>query len=321
MPRPLRLALPSSLVVLLLGCTASGGLPPSPTQVPGASRGCGPAGIGSLSPSGCGGSSAAELRLLLLDQLGPRWYCDPDEYPVARGTEQERAIERWPEMQAEDDLFRSIASRLGIDVAGSVSDADKLAIYRRWKVAVSIPLDPIDATRFHFDYLAQPVAGATQGVHTTGTIDAGGTIKVDQQVLEGEPMCPICLSVGTKIDTPDGPIAVQRLRLGDPVWTLDPAGRRIAGIVIALGSTPAPANHQVVRLVLADGRRVAASPGHPLADRRLVGDLRAGDIVDGSTVVSADRVGYDGEDTYDLVVSGPTGLYLAGGIPLGSTLR
>jgi hypothetical protein len=99
------------------------------------------------------------------------------------------------------------------------------------------------------------------------------------------------------------------------------AGRRIAGTVIAIGSTPAPAGHRVVRLELADGRSVLASPGHPLADGRLLGDLRAGDAVDGSRVLSADRIPYAGDDTYDLVASGPTGVYLAGGIPLGSTLR
>jgi hypothetical protein len=45
-----------------------------------------------------------------------------------------------------------------------------------------------------------------------------------------------------------------------------------------------------------------------------------GDIVDGSRVAGTTRVPYSGGNTFDLVVSGETGLYLAGGIPLGSTL-
>jgi Hint domain-containing protein len=284
--------------------------------------GCGGGGTsGSPGPSPGPSLSAAEVRLSIVDQLGPRWYCDPDEYPVARGTEQERAIERWPELQAENELMRAIAARLGIDVDGPVSDAGKLAVYRVWKVAVSIPLDPVDAAHWRFDYLAQPIAGATQGVHTTGTIDDHGTIEVDQRSLEGEPPCPICLSVGTMIDTPEGATPVERLRLGDAVWTLDGNGRRIAGTVIALGSTPVPAGHQVVRLVLDDGRTVTASPGHPLPDGRSVGELRLGDAVDGSRVVAVDLITDAGADTYDLVASGPTGTYLAGGIPLASTLR
>jgi hypothetical protein len=264
--------------------------------------------------------SAAELRLFLIETLGPRWYCDPDEYPVARGTEQERATERYPEMVEEHDLFAEIADRLGIDPAGKLTDAQKLAIYRPWKVALSIPLDQVGEGKYRFDYLAQPAAGAAEGLHTAGIVDDQGRITDRQEALSGEPNCPICLARGTFIDTPDGPVAVERLRLGDPIWTLDRRGNRVAGTVIALGSTTAPADHQVIRLVLEDGRSVTASPGHPLADGRLLGDLRAGDVVAGSRVRSAISQPYSGGETFDIVASGDTGLYLAGGIPLASTL-
>jgi hypothetical protein len=300
--------LAAALVLLAVASAAcSPGASPGPTIVPG------PSGAGTLSP--------AELRLLLVDRLGPRWYCDPDEYPVAHGTEQENAVRAWPEVEAENELMRAIAARLSIDVDQPVTDAQKLAIYHQWKVAVSIPLDVIDTAHFRFDYTAQPLAGAQQGVRTTGTIDDHGNLTVEQQGPADAPNCPICLSVGTLIDTPVGPIAVERLRLGDPIWTLDAAGRRIAGVVIALGSTPAPAGHHVVRLALEDGRMVTASPGHPLADGREIGGLRIGDTVDGSRVVEAALVAYSASQTFDLVASGPTGRYLAGGIPLDSTLR
>jgi hypothetical protein len=300
-----RLAAGLAMAFLLVAC--SPGATPGPTIIPG------PSGGGTLSP--------AELRLRLVDQLGPRWYCDPDEYPIAHGSEQERAIEQWPELEAENELMRAIAARLGIDVDAQVIDADKLAIYRQWKVAVSLPLDVSGEGRFRFDYTAQPVAGATEGLRTAGTIDDHGAITVEQQAAAGAPNCPICLSVGTLIDTPTGPLPVERLRLGDPVWTLDSDGVRIAGTVIALGSTPAPVDHHVVRLRLADGRTVTASPGHPLLDGRPLGEIRTGDLIDGSRVIAADLIRYMGADTFDLVASGPTGAYFAGGIPLGSTLR
>jgi Hint domain len=304
-PRQMLRSLAFAVVLLVAAC--SPGATPGPTVLPG--------------PSGGATFSAAELRLLLVDRLGPRWYCDPDEYPVSHGTEQERAIERWPELQAENELLRAIAARLGINVDGQVSDAQKLAIYQQWKVAVSIPLDVIGDGKYRFDYTAQPVAGATDGTRTAGTIDQTGAITVEQQARAGEPNCPICLSVGTLIDTPNGPIAVETLRLGDPIWTLDADGWRIAGTVIALGSTQAPPDHHVIRLELADGRSLTASPGHPLLDGRVLGGLRVGDVVDGSQIVSVDSLPYSGGETFDLVASGPTGAYLAGGIALGTTLR
>lgn len=306
--RPLTGIAPAIAALLLAACSAAGGTPaptPGPTILPG--------------PTG-GPFSVAELRLVLIDQLGPRWYCDPDEYPVSRGTEQERAIEAWPEMQAENELLRAIAKRLSIDPDAAVTDAQKLAIYQQWKVAVSLELSLIGDGRYRFDYLAQPAPGATEGKRTAGLINDTGVITIEQQEAAGEPMCPICLARGTLIDTPNGPIAVERLRLGDAIWTLDKHGRRVAGTVIARGSTEAPQDHAVIRLELEDGRSVTASPGHPLADGRLIGDLRIGDLVDGSRVAGVTTVPYPGGQTFDLIASGETGLYLAGGIPLGSTI-
>jgi hypothetical protein len=290
----------------------------------------GPAGSGGPSASGGPGSSggpgasgtltAGQLRLSLIDQLGPRWYCDPDFYPVAHGDEQSNAITAFPEMQAEAVVFQAVVDRLGLTGSATFTDAQKLAIYQLWKVAVSIPLDAIGGGSYRFDYLAEPKAGATEGTRTGGTISDTGQITIEQQAPAGEPNCPICLARGTLIDTPNGPIAVDRLRLGDAVWTIDAAGHRVAGTVIALGSTPAPADHHVVRLTLADGRTVTASPGHPLADGRHVGEIRVGDSIDGSLVTSVEPLPYTGGETFDLVASGDTGAYFAGGIPMGSTL-
>jgi hypothetical protein len=295
------------LGVLFSACSA--GSTPGPSIIPG--------------PSGGATLTTAELRLLLIDRLGQRWYCDPDEYPVAVSNEMTRMRQRWADVLADADALKAIQQHEGLAAIEptKLTDDQRLAVYRVWKVLNSIQLDPIGSDRYRFDYLARPVGGADQGTRTGGTIDATGTITIEQQAPDGEPPCPICLSVGTLIDTPEGPIAVERLRLGDPVWTLDVSGRRVAGTVIALGSTPAPVGHQVIRLRLEDGRTVTASPGHPLPNGRRLGDLRVGDIVDGSRVVGADQIAYAGADTYDLVASGPTGVYLAGGIPLGTTLR
>lgn len=263
----------------------------------------------------------AELKLAIIDRFGPLWYCDPDFYPIARREEIDAARERWAEVTTDTDAFEAIAAKQGLDPAADFTAEQKLAVYRAWKVLNAIALDPIGNDAYRFDYLAQPPAGAVEGTRTGGTITATGEITIKQQATAGEPICPICLARGTAIDTPTRPVPVEDLRIGDPVWTLDAGGTRVRGTVIAVGSMLAPAGHRVVRLVLADGRTVTASPGHPLADGRSLGELRSGDAVDGSLVVSADLIAYGGARTYDIAVSGPTGIYLVDGIPLGSTLR
>jgi hypothetical protein len=304
-----RLAVLLVIGALMAGCGGAASTP-GPTILPGPSAG----------PSGGPQLDAGQLRLLLMDRLGERWYCDPDEYPIAHGTELERALERWDEMVAEGVLFKAVAAKLGIDTGAAVTDAQKQAIYHVWKNAISIPMDPVGDGLYRFDYLAVPVGGNDMGLRTAGLIDAAGTMTIEAQALAGEPPCPICLARGTRIDTPTGSVPVEALRLGDQIWTMDAAGRRVAGTVIALGSTEAPAGHVVIRVTLADGRSVIASPGHPLADGRQLGALALGDVVDGSLIVGLETLPYGGGETFDLVASGATGGYYADGVPLGTTL-
>ena len=301
-----RILLIGAALALILGACGSNGAPspsPSPSPTPGPAR------------------SVTELKLAIISTYGPLWYCDRDFYPIQRQDEIQSARERWAEVTADGAAFKAIADAARLDPAGPFTDDQRLTLYRSWKVVQAIALDSIGNDTYRFDYLAQPRAGATEGTRTGGTIRADGSIAVEQQAAAPEPICPICLARGTLIETPDGGVAVEDLRIGDPIWTLDASGRRIAGTVIALGSTVAPLNHRVVRLILADGRTVTASPGHPLADGRDLGDLRVGDAVDGSVVASAVSVAYEGGRTFDLVVSGPTGTYLVDGIRLGSTLQ
>ena len=298
-------AIGACLIALVACSVPTGGATPGPTIIP--------------APTAGAMFGPAELRLVLIDQLGPLWYCDRDSYPVGRD-EATAAFEAWPEMQAENELFRAIAGRLGIDADADVSDADVLAIYRQWKAGLAVQLETLGEDSYRFDYLAQPVGGAAEGTRIAGTIRSSGEITIEQQASAGEPICPICLAAGTLIDTPAGRVPVEGLRLGDPIWTLTSDGRRVPGTVIALGSTAAQPDHVVVRLVLEDGRTVTASPGHPLADGRLIGELRPGDAVDGSRLATAVREPYAALLTFDLVSSGATGAYLAGGIALGSTL-
>src|SRR5438105_4452280 len=137
--------------------------------------------------------------------------------------------------------------------------------------------------------------------------------------VRGNPAA-ICLAATDRIDTPTGPVPVSQMRVGMIVWTLDATGRRVSASVLLVSHRTAPLDHKVLRLTLADGRTVEASPGHPTADGRLLGDLRQGDLLDGSDLTAVQRVSYVG-DTWDLLPAGATGFYWADQVLLGSTLR
>jgi hypothetical protein len=259
-----------------------------------------------------------QLKYRVMDALGRPWFCDPDFFPVGRGDEGQRAQEKLPEIQKDIDTFAAIVGHLKLSSAPPYTADQQLAIYREWKTLNALELKPINGV-WAFAYLAMRDVGG--GERVDGRVSADGRVTVLNRVQAGPPQCPICLAVDTRIATPDGERAVQDLRIGDVVWTLDATGGRTAAPLIEIGSTPVPAAHQVVRLALDDGRVVFVSPGHPTTDGRNVGDLAAGDSFDGARVANAVRVAYGGGATYDILPAGATGAYWANGVLLGSTLR
>jgi hypothetical protein len=259
-----------------------------------------------------------QLRYRVMDQLGRPWFCDPDFYPVGRGDEGERAQEKLPEIQKDADTFAAIVAHLKLSSAPYTAD-QQLAIYREWKTLNVLKLDPTATGAWGFAYLAMKNVGG--GERVEGRVLADGSVTVLTRQQAGPPQCPICLALGTRIATPSGDVAVQKLRVGDIVWTTDATGARIAAPLVAVGSMPVPATHEVVRLALDDGRVVYVSPGHPTADGRRVGDLVAGDAMDDARIASVERVAYSGGATYDILPAGTTGAYWANGVVLGSTLR
>lgn len=130
----------------------------------------------------------------------------------------------------------------------------------------------------------------------------------------------LCLSIHTQIDTPRGQIPVEQVTVGMSVWTMNQTGERIVAPILKIAKTPVPNTHQVVNLVLADGRAVHVSPSHPTADGTLVSYLRLGDTLDGSPITALTYIPYTHNYTYDILPQGPTGVFFANGILMGSTL-
>jgi hypothetical protein len=282
-----------TLVVLLAGCIAPGGPPPAnETYTP------------------------TELKYVLLDHYGEDnfFYCDPDYYPVSHGDEMEKALQIFPVIENNTEEFNAIVGRKGLEAP--YSDESKLIIYREYKKLNAIQLTPATNDTYDFSLEVQTIEG---GRRVTGIIRDDGVV-LERHSEEAILTCPICLAKGTLIDTPAGPVAVEEMKEGMTVWTQDAEGNRKAVPVLRTSVTPAGHDHHIVHLLLSDGRELFASPGHPTMDNRTLGMLLPGNDIDGSLVIRADLIPYNGEFTYDILPAGDTGSYRAGGILLKSTL-
>ncbi len=286
-----------ALVLLLLAATACGSANPAPV-------------VGS--PLG-----VPQLKFAVLDALGKPVYCDPDFYPLARdGGEEASAISTYPQIKADAEVYGAILVHEQLP-SGDLTDAQKLIVYRAWKVLRALVLTP-SGNGYSFQYRIQ-ASGTYEMV--AGTVRVDGLVTVSARTASGPPNCPICLAASTLIATPGGPVRVTDVRLGLVVWTQTADGNRIAEPVIEVGSMPVPSEHLMVHLVLADGRELLASPGHRAADGRALSTLHAGDKLDGSTIATWTLAPYAGGRTYDLLPAGATGRYWANGILISSTLH
>ena len=279
---------------------------PSPTPVPATPIPTLPS--SSLSPT--------ELKYRVLDQFPDFFFCDPDFYPIAREDEMVLAQQRFAELQASQEEFQAILSRNNLSGVTTFGDDQKLLIYREHKKLNAIFFQLAGDS---YQFQIQTGVEGQQGSLVTGAIDATGAIEIQKQE-SSFPTCPICLAAGTLIDTPRGRVAVENLRIGDPVWTRNAAGERVPAEVLKLGSARVPSNHQVIHILLNDRRELWASPGHPSADGQALGGLKVADLLDGAPVILIERVPYEATSTYDLLPSGATGFYWANGILIGSTL-
>lgn len=261
--------------------------------------------------------SPTELKYAILYQFPDFFFCDPDFYPVAREDEMVLALQRFPELQANQEEFQTILDQNSLAGVTSFTDDQKLLIYREHKKLNAVYFELVGD---EFQFQIQTGSEGQEGQVIKGTIDGSGSLKV-QERQPGFPACPICLAAGTLIDTPHGAVSVENIQVGDQVWTMNETGERVSAVVLKIANVRVPATHQVIHVVLSDGRELWASPGHPTADGQRLADLKVGDVLDGAHVTLVEQQRYQGTATFDILPSGGTGLYWANGILLGSTLK
>ncbi|MBI2848036.1 MAG: Hint domain-containing protein [Chloroflexi bacterium] len=283
-----------SMATMLATACAGPGVPPAPTV----------------------NYSVPELKYRLIASFGGVFYVDFDFYPVAReGQEEKNALEQFPVIRADEAELSAILQHLGLSDKADYTTEEKILIYREHKTLTL----GVEMTASGDDYRFVMRIGEGQGERIEGIITPSAKITV----LKREPSFntyPICLAKGTLIATPGGPVPVEQLHEGMAVWSVDASGQRFAATVEKTVITLVPPAFQAVKITLDDGRSVTAAPGHPAASGKTLGDYRVGDAIDGAPVIAAEYVAYDGGATYDLLPSGPTGLYWANGILLRSTL-
>ena len=291
-----------AVALLVLACAACGSVAGTPTPAVGTPL------------------TMSQLKFKVIDSVGRPVYCDRDYYPIARvGGEQANAITQYPVIKADGEAYPAIVAHENLP-AGDLTDPQKLVLYRAWKLLQATPLAPAGAD-FSFSYRIQSTNGTASYLLASGTVRVDGVVTVSSRAPTGPPNCPICLAAATLISTPNGDVRVTEIKVGMLVWTASAAGARVAAPVLEIGSTQVPVGHQMVHLVLADGRELLASPGHRTADGRQLGSLADGDSVDGSTIMRWELVPYTGGRTYDILPAGATGDYWANGILLSTTIR
>lgn len=291
-----------AVLLFLAACAGSSEVGPPPTTTPGPPK------------------SVQALKLAVLAAVGGRIdYCDPDEHPVPHGTPEENARARFDMIRRDRAAFAAILEYEGLSPDQNFTEDQLIAISDDYKQMQAIQLEP-SGDGYRFTVLIPKTGSQTGNEMVSGTVDRSGVVEIEDRKT-GKPLnCPICLAEGTRIATPLGDVPVEDLTVGMPIWTVDLQGRRVPGVVMRTSRTLAPPGHRVVRVLLADGRSVVASPGHPTVDGRIIGELRPGDRLDGSKVVSAVHIPYRGAMTFDVLASGPTGAYVADGVLLWSTL-
>ncbi len=261
--------------------------------------------------------SQYQLEYRLISHFGNVFWNDPDFYPVSReGQEQSNSLQQFAGIVANDAEFIAILEYLGLDRKDAYTVEEKLLVYREHKlITFAVQMAPLSGGTYRFVIRV----GEGQGERIEGTVTAAGSITVEKREASFNTH-PICLAKGTLIDTPLGEVAVEVITAGMMVWTVDPEGNRVAVQVLRTSMTSVPASFRVISLSLDDGRTIRASPGHPSAEGRPLGDYRVGDRLDHGVVSRAELVVYQDAETYDILPAGGATLYWADRILLKSTI-
>ncbi len=129
-----------------------------------------------------------------------------------------------------------------------------------------------------------------------------------------------CLPVTAKISTPNGNVAIQDLKEGDPVYSTDKEGNKVIVPIQMKTEIRLDVMHEFVEITLADGRKLKASASHPDANGKALNELNQGDVLDGSAIVAKESIIVSDAITMDILPESLTKAYWADGVLVNSTI-
>src|SRR5207247_5618120 len=133
-------------------------------------------------------------------------------------------VSTYPQIKADSEMYTAIVAHEHLP-SGDLTDAQKLVVYRAWKLLQAMTLTP-SGSDYSFQYRVQSKGGSAAYEMVGGTVRVDGVVTVIARTPTGAPNCPICLAATATISTPHGPIRVMDVRVGTTVWTQAADGSR-----------------------------------------------------------------------------------------------
>ena len=129
-----------------------------------------------------------QLKFALMDSVGKPVYCDRDFYPIARqGGEEANAVSTYPQIKADSEMYTAIVAHEHLP-SGDLTDAQKLVVYRAWKLLQAMTLTPTGSD-YSFQYRVQSKGGSAAYEMVGGTVRADGVVTVSSRAPSGPRNC------------------------------------------------------------------------------------------------------------------------------------
>src|SRR6266571_4887921 len=119
--------------------------------------------------------SIPQLKFAVIDSVGRPVFCDPDSYPVGR-PEQPNALKYYQQIRDDRPLNVAISEHEYLPPVGDLDDAQKLTLYRAFKLLNAITLTPANG-----DYTFEITVHPDRYQLVDGVVRSDGRVEVTKR--------------------------------------------------------------------------------------------------------------------------------------------